>query len=224
MVDAPDLDSMSRDEQLALARGCVDRITAAGNVALEESVDEDGNLLRKGRLASGRSLTVAAMLDPDEDCQAEFGDVRLMVELDNRVGCIELVYDEDPGVEGLTMIAPNLFVSAVEAEERAEMLRRVERIGGPFVAMAAAFLREYEEYKLQIGGDWMGLSEVVDLTWDEEDWAQGVPDAIARARALDSIAAMVERVAPESFVSCQYCGARFDAATNESCAKCGAAP
>jgi len=72
---------------LDAARRELDRVTAEHGLELEEAVDDDGNLIRSGRVSgSNRRFWLTAHLDADE---VEYGEITLSVA------------DRDPGARRL---------------------------------------------------------------------------------------------------------------------------
>ncbi len=226
MSDAPDVAALTSEQRVELAQLCMDRLWRDDEDPLVESFDDSGNLIRWGRYdKTTRPFAIFAHLDDDEDLAADLGDIELQVSLDNRVGVIDLVHEDeaDPEATWLTEVIPELYVMDPDDAVRQWMLDTVRRLGDDFCTRALAFLRKFEHYTLAIGNASLTVA-LADLSWDDEDWTDANFDLDAEIAELDALAAIVEANLPDTFTACAHCGGRYNAAASPTCPHCGAAP
>lgn len=225
-MDECDVHALSPDERIARGRRCLDRLAGNHGIDFTESIDEDGNLVRSFRWpASSRPFRLVALLAPEPEAAADLGSIDLVLELDNRIGFLELVWDPDvTDGEWLTEVAPELYVSASDPETRAWMRDAVARTGPELARRVRDVLRTHELYQLTIRASTIEVSAIADLTWGDAEWTECAPDLSGLVAAIDAIAAIVEAQLPDTFAACAYCGARFNAAAAPSCPRCGAVP
>lgn len=217
MTELADLESQ---ERLALARHCFDRL---GVDAIEEGLDEDDNLVRTGVHPSGRRFSLVAHLDEDEDEQHVFGDIDLRVEVENRVGRIELVLEPDaPDPERMAPVALGLCANDPDPEIRDWMQEASLGLGSDFLRLVREVLDRYEHHSLRIGSSALEVG-LLDLTWDEEDWASCTFDIPGEVDLLASIAAVLEQHLPDTLTVCSFCSHRFNAGSSAKCPHCGGA-
>ncbi len=221
------LRELSTEQRQAMARAAMDRLWT--NAALLETLDSAGNLIRSGAWRdTGRSFELVAQLDPCEDYwEAEvFGDVELRVAVDNRVGRVVLVRDDELTAEeaiegGLAEVTSALYVREAEDEARLSACALVKRIGPELTRRAIALMDRFDHYSITIDASRV-TATLADLYWDEEDWADAEFDVAAQIAAMSAIAAVMEAELPDAFTVCRYCSARFNAAAVDSCPQCGA--
>jgi len=217
-----ELAELSREQLLELARKSMDRLWSP-TPPLDESIDGDGNLVRRGTCAhSGRPFALIAILDDDEDAAAYFGDIGLQVALDNRVASVELVHEEEPGDKAyLAQVSGELYVIETEDETRGQVLAIVNRLGPELASRALDVLTRFEHYSLDIDSTSIRV-ELAALDWDEEDWSDAAFDIEDEVESIARIAAIFEANLPDTFTVCAHCQGRFNAASSDTCTHCGA--
>ena len=205
------------------ARRELERVTAGSGLQLDETLDDDGNLIRSGCVpGSNWRFWLTAHLDADE---VEYGEITLSVAMDNRLGTLHLVYDPDADAPYLTDLGADLYARDADGPSREWMRETVERLGASFKRRVLAFMRASDHYALTLSGHGYARVTVafLDEDEDEEDTeAEPAPNLPAEIAALDAIAAMIETQVPDAFVLCRRCDGRFNAAASPRCPHCGA--
>lgn len=238
MDDFFDLDLAGR---LAWARGRLAPLAArlGGELTLEdtsgpatvEGAQDDGLfvMIRTRVPGSGRAVSLFGYVLDLNHYVGAYGigptsGVCLAVEVDNRLGWLDLVYDpreddDEPIPETHELFGGTLYVSSIHASERAQMKQLLGRL--PSLADSIEpFLRKYDGYALRIHHT-VEVS-IAYLDDDDDEWAANTADLDGRIAALEAIAAMIETIPPAAFVVCRFCSARFMPGPHVACPQCGA--
>jgi hypothetical protein len=210
-LDLPDRATRSRPRVAALA--------AALGARPPEL--EDGALRAEGTVTgSGRPFSIVARLEADLDRFEVVGEVSLEVELDNRLGHVMLVHDDEPDLERMSPVGGALFAHGADPELREGMVELMARAPG-MPAAIEDFLRSFERYGIELFAGRI-VAAVGDLDDDDEDWRACVADVANELLAIDAIARRVEALPLLEHATCAYCGARFLLTTRSRCLHCGA--
>lgn len=206
--------------------------TVAEQVAYERAARDDGDEPDEGLYMSiraqvpesQRGLHVRLVLRRDPHVTGETAsDVRVGVQVDNRVGRMSLEYDDEDDVdtEQYTHVVRSLYASEYDSDARASTVRMLARIPG-FAEAVDDMLRVYEDHWCQVA-DTIALPYFADIEDDEEGWGACTQKLPRIIESLDKLAAMIERVPPPSFVTCRYCDGRYMPGADAKCPHCGGA-
>ncbi len=201
------LDELDEAERLAAVDVCVRTHVEAGELSVQapHMVEEDVRIIYQGvpRSPGQRPWSLRCNLDMDEERSSEFGEVNLVLELDNRLGLLEIIDD-------------------TEYEPTAEEAELLTRVGKKFFKIAMRMLRKHELYEVKLTKDGL-LVTIALLDCGIDDWRDEPYEIAALLDDLEPLAEILDGLPNAGLSACRYCNARIDAQAIGTCSNCGAA-